>query len=306
MRSLRYALLVGGSYVVIAVLWITMSTDLVAAISSTVEEQARAEKYKGWGFVFASGMWLGLITFKLFKRIENSAATIVQRTEALVAAERRVLASVMAASVAHDANNALTACMSDLDDLQRARLPTDVQGTVERLGRCLSRLAELNTRLLDAGRQRVRSHQQEVPLQRLAQEAVDVVRSHHRVKHAQVKVLLDPALTMRAQPVLVHQMLLNLVLNAAEATDGHGTVEVRGMRDGNELVLEVHDDGPGVPRERRATLFEALSTTKEHGSGLGLFSVKACAESLGGSVAVGDSPLGGACFTLRLPSTQHT
>jgi two-component system CitB family sensor kinase len=76
---------------------------------------------------------------------------------------------------------------------------------------------------------------------------------------------------------------------------------VRVRTEAGRAVIEVHDNGPGVPVERRADLFTSLATTKPDGNGLGLFSVKACANGLGGQVEVGDSPLGGALFRIRLP-----
>ena len=96
-------------------------------------------------------------------------------------------------------------------------------------------------------------------------------------------------------------MVSNLVLNAGEAANGRGTIEVATAEQGDEVLIEVHDDGPGVAKERRATLFDNLATTKATGTGLGLFSVRACAQGLGGSVEVGESPLGGALFRVRLP-----
>jgi two-component system nitrogen regulation sensor histidine kinase NtrY len=57
--------------------------------------------------------------------------------------------------------------------------------------------------------------------------------------------------------------------------------------------------------ERRERIFEALETTKLDGSGLGLFSVKSCVTALGGTVEVGDSPLGGARFRVHLPEARR-
>jgi signal transduction histidine kinase len=101
--------------------------------------------------------------------------------------------------------------------------------------------------------------------------------------------------------VLVSQVVTNLLVNAGEATGGKGLIEVRVVPAGDEVRLEVHDSGPGVPLNRRATLFEALASTKPEGSGMGLFSVRACARAMGGDVAVLDSDLGGACFRVSFP-----
>jgi signal transduction histidine kinase len=106
---------------------------------------------------------------------------------------------------------------------------------------------------------------------------------------------------LHTHPLLLQQILANLVVNAGEACGGKGRIEVR-LHDSPEFVLlEVHDDGPGVPVERRERIFDSLETTKPAGTGLGLFSVKSCVAALEGSVEVGDSPLGGACFRVRLP-----
>jgi signal transduction histidine kinase len=104
-----------------------------------------------------------------------------------------------------------------------------------------------------------------------------------------------------ANPTLLSQIVTNLLVNAGEATDGKGQVAVRVTTEGGRACLEVDDDGPGVPVERRAGLFDALVTTKPHGNGMGLFSVKAAALALGGSVSVDVAPLGGARFRVTLP-----
>jgi nitrogen-specific signal transduction histidine kinase len=63
----------------------------------------------------------------------------------------------------------------------------------------------------------------------------------------------------------------------------------------------VHDNGPGIPQERRSSLFDAMTTTKQGGSGLGLFSARTCVHGLGGMLEVAVSPLGGALLRVRLP-----
>jgi len=96
-------------------------------------------------------------------------------------------------------------------------------------------------------------------------------------------------------------MLLNLILNAADATHGRGRIDVRLRRAEDMAILEVNDDGPGVPAERRGAIFDAFYSSKAHGTGLGLLTVKVTAEEHGGAVEVETSDLGGACFRVRLP-----
>ncbi|MEV5981738.1 sensor histidine kinase [Streptomyces sp. NPDC052114] len=99
----------------------------------------------------------------------------------------------------------------------------------------------------------------------------------------------------------------NLVDNALDAAAGtrHARVEVALRTEGRAVVLRVRDTGPGVPAERRETIFTEGWTTKEppaHGKrGIGLALVRRLAERQGGSAAVGEAPDGGAEFTVVLP-----
>ncbi len=80
---------------------------------------------------------------------------------------------------------------------------------------------------------------------------------------------------------------------------------IKTYRDGNFAVLEVHDNGRGVPKELRKKIFEPFFTTKKGekgtGTGIGLYSSKKLLEEYGATIEVDDSPLGGACFRIRFP-----
>ena len=88
------------------------------------------------------------------------------------------------------------------------------------------------------------------------------------------------------------------------APSGKGTLTVRAAREGEQLVLSVRDDGPGIPKEIQSRLFETFVTGKRGGTGLGLASVKAVADEHGGRVSVETSPKG-TCFQLFLPQEQR-
>jgi len=96
-------------------------------------------------------------------------------------------------------------------------------------------------------------------------------------------------------------MVVNLVVNAAEATSSEGTIEVRLVLEPTRAIVEVHDDGPGIREDAREAVLRAYHTTKPDGTGLGLATVKTCAEAHGGCVEIGTSPLGGALVRVVLP-----
>jgi two-component system, NtrC family, nitrogen regulation sensor histidine kinase NtrY len=103
---------------------------------------------------------------------------------------------------------------------------------------------------------------------------------------------------------MFRRVVINLVRNAVQAhrsTKGNPKVRVRAVREGDEAVLVVEDNGPGVPAEQRARVFEPYFTTKTDGTGLGLAIVKKIVVEHGGTIDVEKSPLGGAAFVIRIP-----
>jgi two-component system, NtrC family, sensor histidine kinase PilS len=95
----------------------------------------------------------------------------------------------------------------------------------------------------------------------------------------------------------------NLLQNAIEAFGARkGQVRLSTGQDDDEVWIRVADDGPGIPRELLARVFEPMFTTKAHGSGLGLAIVQRVADAHGGRIDVGSAAAGGAEFVLRLPA----
>jgi signal transduction histidine kinase len=110
---------------------------------------------------------------------------------------------------------------------------------------------------------------------------------------------------IRADGVQLTQVLLNLIINALQAVPIAGRIEVRAAKSksGDAIFLEVQDSGPGVPPERLAAVFEPYFTTKDEGSGLGLWIAQQIASAHGGTLEVSNASGGGAVFRLRLPLT---
>jgi CheY-like chemotaxis protein len=116
-----------------------------------------------------------------------------------------------------------------------------------------------------------------------------------------------------ADPHQLQQVLLNLVINAEQAVlsaNGRGTLVVRTWHDMNReaLVLEINDDGPGVPDTVQAKIFDPFFTTKDvgKGTGLGLTVAYAIVQEHGGRIRVESRPGRGASFFVELPVTGGT
>jgi signal transduction histidine kinase len=128
----------------------------------------------------------------------------------------------------------------------------------------------------------------------------------HKLKHTSIEVVRDydrtlPKLTVRGSEL--NQVWTNLIHNAIQALGDHGTITIGTRRDGGCAVVEVSDDGPGIPAEIREHVFDAFVTTKEagDGTGLGLATAKRIvAERHAGSLTV-DSQPGRTTFRVSLP-----
>lgn len=109
---------------------------------------------------------------------------------------------------------------------------------------------------------------------------------------------------MDGDPMLLEEVVSNLVSNSLEAVEDHGDghrVIVRMIAEDGAVRIVVEDDGPGIPELRWTMLFKPFYTTKLRGTGLGLAFCRKVVEEHGGTIDVGHSELGGAAFTLRFP-----
>jgi len=298
-RSTRYAALLSLGYTVLAAVYIVVSSGVAAQVAADVEQMKSIETFKGVLYVAVTAVGVFLGARYAFGRLERLHGHLLARDRAIVENEQRVFAGLIAGTIAHDANNVLVAVIADLESLRRSRPEDDP--AMNRLRLSVERLVALNQRLLVTARRGRATRPEDVDLVPNLEETLAVARSHAHVRGCRLEFVRSGPVRLHTHGLLVQQIVSNLVVNAAEATQGRGRIEVRLSDSPAEVTLEVHDDGPGVPAERRERIFESLESTKPDGSGLGLFSVRSCVAALGGTVEVGDSPLGGACFRVHLP-----
>jgi signal transduction histidine kinase len=114
-----------------------------------------------------------------------------------------------------------------------------------------------------------------------------------------------PETCVHAAGAQLQQVITNLVMNAIQATGPRGAITLT-LRGAPHVQLIVDDDGPGIPHDTRAHVFEPFYTTKEpgDGTGLGLSIVHGIVQEHGGQIEVQDSPTGGARFVVTFPKTQ--
>jgi two-component system sensor histidine kinase HupT/HoxJ len=149
-----------------------------------------------------------------------------------------------------------------------------------------------------------RDERQECDLREIVERAVHWVQKGVPEQFS-VRMRFDAALCTTGSPGQLQQVVMNLVQNAADATEGapERSLEISGRAQEQEAVIEFRDNGPGIPEANLGKLFDPFFTTKPvgRGTGLGLAISYGIIERHGGTLTAGNHPKGGAFFSLRLP-----
>ncbi len=242
------------------------------------------------------------------KLITSLEERVEQKTREVLRADRLATLGGIAAGFAHELGNSLNV-IRGFNAVALRELPADHPNRpdLEAVKREVVRSAGLLERFLVFARARPGNAQVQ-SAEPVMSEVVEVLGPAAKAAAVAVEMRYAPdAPPARIDPELVRQALMNLGLNAIQALQpgGGGTLRFDGLRDGEDLLLRVTDDGPGMDEETRAKVFEPFYTTKATGTGLGLAIVRQAVEAHGGSVAVESRPGSGATFTLRLPGARE-
>jgi PAS domain S-box-containing protein len=237
-----------------------------------------------------------------------SASVITERKQAEAALRQsHKLEAVgrLAAGVAHEFNNILQTLMA-MATLARMRavtpesmkIATDMEAQIRR-GAAVTQQLLLSSRHQDLTRTTFDLRDQ-------VAHARDLLR---RLIPENIALVVDSTLErapVEGDPGQIHQVLLNLVINARDAMPEGGTLTLRVKREGGEVLLEVEDDGVGLDEATREHLFEPFFTTKEQGkgTGLGLAVVYGIVDQHGGRIEVVSRPGSGTLFRVILPETD--
>ncbi len=187
--------------------------------------------------------------------------------------------------------NKIDAILADLEPL--------IEGTLEGAVR-ISEIVK-NLRRLSFS---TKAPREAVALSKVVQTAAQWA-SRSKMTKAEIEMKLEPELFASGQSGQIHSVLVNLIDNALDAvrdTD-KPRVSIETRSEGESAVVEVKDNGRGVPEALRSRIFEPFFTTKTvgEGTGLGLWISYSIVHEHGGTIELDNPPEGGACFTLRLP-----
>jgi signal transduction histidine kinase len=230
----------------------------------------------------------------------------------LVRSERMASVGHLAAGLAHEIGNPLTAIIGMQELLLDGDRDPEERGDLLRRMRAeTQRVHTILRDLLDFARPE--STQEAAPeraadVREVVDDVVSLVRPQKPFRNVRIETDIGPGLRVDLPAGRLTQVLLNVVLNAGAAVSAsartRGNVKLRARATPTGVRIEIEDDGPGVAPALRARLFEPFVTTKQpgEGTGLGLAVCRGLVESVGGEIGLDGAYSGGARFYIVLPS----
>ncbi len=230
--------------------------------------------------------------------------TIVRKKGAeLIQSQKMQAVGILAAGVAHEIRNPLGAISNYVYILEEQMLPrpecsamvepSEIRETLSGIRRLVERSESVIRNLLDFSRDKA-PNISSFPLRTVIDQILLLVGKTAQKKKVEIFVLGDPNATVTSDTGAMQHILFNLVLNAIDAIESGGVIEVRYSSDESGFWLVVEDNGSGIAREHMEKIFNPFFTTKapDRGTGLGLYLVYNEVRRLGGTISV-ESVLGG-------------
>lgn len=285
------------------------------------EDDAFADLYRArrWAFAIVLLGGLGIVATslalsgRLVQRIEMADREKEMMNEQVIEAGKLASVGELAAGIAHEINNPVAIMVEEagwiedlledeelgssanLEEFRRAVRQIQTQGR---------RCKEITHKLLSFAR-KTDPKVKEVNLNEVIQEIASLCEQRARFSNVRMELNLDPALPLVcASPSEMQQVFLNLINNALDAMEKTGgKIEITTRIDGDKMVVDVADTGPGIPQANLGRIFDPFFTTKPvgKGTGLGLSICFGIIQKMGGEIGVQSAVGVGTVFHIRLP-----
>ena len=246
---------------------------------------------------------IGLVVWLLYREVVRPLRG------RLIESEKLAALGTLAAGVAHEIRNPLTAIKARIYTLRRTLTLDESKDDAQAIALEVDRLERIVRDVLGYARP-AEPALSRVELSSWLRDFAGFVAPEVKARRIELAVAaLEPA-TVHSDPNQLQQIMLNLVRNAQEALDGRGgRIELALTRERSSprgavrelAVLTVADNGPGIPPKIQSRLFDPFFTTKAAGTGLGLSIVARLVENLGGRINFQSNPRLGTRFAVRLP-----
>ncbi|HTV23860.1 MAG TPA: ATP-binding protein [Polyangiaceae bacterium] len=247
---------------------------------------------------------------RMYEALQQSQSELARQAEQLRRADRRK--DEFLATLAHELRNPLAPIRTGVEFLAHAPEGEDARRTLGMMQRQIGHMVRLIDDLLDVSRitsGKLQLKRQRVELATIIDTAVESSRPLIERKNHTLRVSVpEDVLVLDADLTRIAQVLGNLLNNSSNYTSSGGEIELTARRDGHSVVIEVRDNGCGIPGDRLDDVFEMFSQVNralersQGGLGIGLALVRSLVQMHGGTVSAASPGLGqGSTFSIRLP-----
>jgi signal transduction histidine kinase len=270
--------------------WVTWaSSSLAGSLRAAGEEFARLNGE------------LASARAELERRVEERTSALRASQARVIQQEKMAAFGLLAAGIAHEVGNPLAAISSLVQMLKRRGPDPYTAGKLDLAGSQLQRIERTVRELVDFSRP-ASTRISRVRVAEVVEEALGIAKYYQRTKQRAITTDVPANLpTVVLMRDYLTQVVLNLVLNAIDATEDQGKVHVEAHVEDGWLVLSVEDDGRGISLADRCRLFQPFFTTKPHGTGLGLFVSRQILQDVSGQLDYRSELGQGSTFIVRLP-----
>jgi signal transduction histidine kinase len=242
-----------------------------------------------------------LFVVVLFDKTKNQAKIIVQAQNDLIKKEKLSVIGELTARISHDLRNPLTILILTIKILESRvsnKMDPKLDEQLPILKDAVSRINHQTSQVMGF----VKTIPPDLKLVSISKILDDSIKNINIPKNISV-TLPENDLSLMADRIQLSVVFSNILLNSVDAIgSGEGGIVIRTINGKNNLVLEFEDSGDGISEENIKKIFDPLFTTKQHGTGLGLSSVRAIIESHGGTISVKSPPT---VFIVSLPQDPN-
>lgn len=243
-----------------------------------------------------------LIVVILFEKVKNQAKVIVQAQNDLIKKEKLSVIGELTARISHDLRNPLSVIKMAAENMEmriNKKLDPKLEEYIPMISDAVFRINHQINQVLGF----VKTIPLEIKLVSISKILEDSIKSITIPKNISI-TLPENDFSIMADRVQLIVAFSNIISNAVDAIEeDEGSIVIRARNEKNNLILEFEDSGSGISEENISKIFEPLFTTKQHGTGLGLSSVRAILESHGGTIYIKSPPT---VFTVSLPQNLNT
>jgi two-component system NtrC family sensor kinase len=277
----------------------------------------RAQRITVFCFILAGIVIVGLALWmsdKMVRRIATADREKEIMTQQVIETGKLASIGELAAGIAHEINNPVAIMVEEagwLQDLMADGAFTN-EADIKEFERALAqirtqgrRCKEITQKLLSFAR-KSDAYIEDFEIGPLIEEVVSLSAQRAKFSNVELTTQLAPKLpAISASHSELQQVLLNLINNALDAMEKTGgTLEIRARQDDGHILIDVADNGPGIPKANLARIFDPFFTTKPVGSGtgLGLSICYGIIHKMGGDISVKSAVDAGATFQIRIPA----